>query len=268
MGSDRYVIRGGVEGRERLRLLSQVNGSSTRALIDRVGVPTGAVCLDVGCGGGDVTVELARAVGATGRVVGVDFDAAQIEIARHEAAQHGWSNVTFEVLDVVAWEPDAPFDLVYARFLLTHLPDPATLLSALYRHVRPHGVVVVEDIDFRGHFSEPDCPAVGRYVELYTKAVERRGADPNIGPKLPRLLRNAGLQDVQLNLVQHTALEGGSKLLTCLTMEYIAEAVVTDGLASHEEVRKTIDDLYAFANDPHTVHGGPRVFQAWGRRGT
>jgi hypothetical protein len=55
---------------------------------------------------------------------------------------------------------------------------------------------VVEDIDFRGHFCEPDCPAMWRFVELYTKAVERRGADPNIGPKLPGLLRRAGLEGV------------------------------------------------------------------------
>ena len=268
MGSDRYLIRGGFEGRERLRLLSQIIGPSTRALIDRVGILPGSVCLDVGCGGGDVTLELARVVGPAGRVVGLDFDATTIAIARQEAAQHELANVTFEVRDLGTWEPDVPFDVVYARFLLTHLPDPAALLSALHRHVRPHGVIVLEDIDFRGHFSEPDSPAVRRYVELYSEAVERRGTDPNIGPKLPGLLRSAGFEDVRLNLVQPTALEGGIKLLTCLTMENIAEAVIADGLASHEEVQETIEELHVFAHDPHTVHGGPRIFQAWGRRGT
>jgi hypothetical protein len=56
------------------------------------------------------------------------------------------------------------------------------------------------------------------------------------------------------------------KLLTCVTMENVADVIVADGLASREEVQQTIEDLYAFARDPHTVHGGPRVFQAWGRR--
>lgn len=267
MGTERYVIRGGAEGRERLRLLAQLFGPSTRALIARVGIASGAGCLDVGCGGGDVTLELARAVGTTGRVIGVDFDAEKIEIARREAEQHGFRNVSFELQDVSSWEPDAPFDVVFARFLLTHVADPATLLAALYRHVRPGGVVVLEDIDFRGHFYEPHCPALDRYVELYTTAVRRRGGDAEIGPKLPKLLRDAGLEDVQLSLVQSTAFVGGSKLLTCLTMEYIADAIVGDGLASQADVLQTIEDLYAFADDPRTVHGGPRVFQAWARRG-
>jgi hypothetical protein len=69
-----------------------------------------------------------------------------------------------------------------------------------------------------------------------------------------------------MNLVHPAALEGGIKLLNCVTMENIAEAVIADGLASHQDVQKTIDELYASARDPHTVHGGPRIFQAWGRR--
>ena len=105
MASVRYVIKGGVEGRERLRLLSEIMGPSTRALLAEVGVLPGATCLDVGCGGGDVTFELARAVGPSGRVVGVDRDRTTIDIAKREAGEMGLSNVAFETRDVTAWEP-------------------------------------------------------------------------------------------------------------------------------------------------------------------
>lgn len=128
--------------------------------------------------------------------------------------------------------------------------------------------MILEDIDFRGHFAEPDCPALLRYVELYTKSVHGRGADPNIGPRLPRLLREAGFEEVQMIVFQPVALEGGIKLLTCVTLEAIAEAVLQDDLATHQELGETIKELYAFARDPHTVLGGPRVFQAWGRKAT
>ena len=266
MGTDRYVIQGGVAGRERLRLLSEVMGPSTRALLAEVGIPAGAKCLDVGCGGGDVTLELARAAGPAGRAMGVDLDGTKLDIARREAAQQGYSNVTFEARDVTEWEPGDLFDVVFARFLLTHLPEPGRLVSAMRRHLRPDGVIIVEDVDFRGHFAEPDCPALGRFVELYSRSVRGRGADPNIGPRLPGLLREAGFEDVRMRLVQHAALEGGIKLLTCVTLESIAEAVVADDLITEEKLRETIAELYAFARDPHTVLGGPRVFQAWGRR--
>jgi hypothetical protein len=61
---------------------------------------------------------------------------------------------------------------------------------------------------------------------------------------------------------------GGIKLLICVTLENITEAVLADGLATEAELRETIQELYEFAQDPHTIMGGPRVFQAWGRSKT
>lgn len=266
MATEEYVIRGGVDGRERLRLLSEVMGPSTRALLAEAGIPAGSKCLDVGCGGGDVTCELARAAGPTGQVIGIDRDETVVDIARRESDQQGLGNTTFEVRDVIEWEPSELFDIVYARFLLTHLPNPESLIAAMRRHIRPGGMIIVEDIDFRGHFSEPDCPALRRFVELYTRSVHSRGADPNIGPRLPGLLRDVGFDDVQMMLFHPAALHGGIKLLTWVSLEAVAEAVLKDGLTTEEELRRTSEELYSFARNPHTVLGGPRVFQVWGRR--
>src|SRR5215218_3216591 len=94
-----YVIRGGVAGRERLRILARTLHVSTSALFDRLGIGAGLRCLDVGCGGGDVTLELARRVGPRGRVVGVDIDEAKLDLARQEAAAQGIANVDFRTLD-------------------------------------------------------------------------------------------------------------------------------------------------------------------------
>ena len=60
MTGEHYVIRGGVEGRERLRMIARTMRPTTLALFDRVGIPRDARCLDVGSGGGDVTLDLAR----------------------------------------------------------------------------------------------------------------------------------------------------------------------------------------------------------------
>jgi len=239
--------------------------TSTSSLLADVGISMGSICLDVGCGGGDVTFELARAVGPTGRAVGVDLDEIKLGIARQEAAQHGFSNITFEARDVTGWEPGEQFDVIYARFLLTHLRDPAALVAALRQKLRPGGVIIVEDIDYRGHFAEPHCGALTRAVEFYTKLVQARGSDPHIGPRLPRLLRESGLEDVQMKLFHPAAFRGAIKRLICVTLESIADAVLADGLATEQELQETIEELYSFAHDPHTVLGGPRIFQAWGR---
>jgi hypothetical protein len=125
--------------------------------------------------------------------------------------------------------------------------------------------MVVEDIDFRGHFAEPPCPALDRYVALYSRCMRARGADPEIGPKLPVLLREAGFEDVRMQLVHTAGMDLDVKRLACVTLEVISEAVIQDGLASERELGETIHELDAFARDPRTLIGGPRVFQVWGR---
>ena len=85
----RYMIRGGTAGRERLRALHNASAPATAALLDGVGVAPGMTCLDAGCGGGDVTLELAARVGPTGRVVGLDLDEEKLAVARAEAERAG-----------------------------------------------------------------------------------------------------------------------------------------------------------------------------------
>ena len=86
-----------------------------------------------------MTIELARAAELAGRVVGVDFDQVKLDLARREAAQQGVSNITFDTRDVSDWEPDESFDVIYARFLLTHLADPRKVISTMHKHLRPGG---------------------------------------------------------------------------------------------------------------------------------
>lgn len=260
-----YVIRGGADGRERLRVLSRIVRPTTLSLLDRVGLAPGASCLDLGCGGGDVCVELSRLVGPTGRVLGVDMDAETIAIAERESAAEALSNISFEVATIDAWPLRRQFDLVYGRFILTHLLDPAAALSKFRESLRPGGRVVFEDIDFTGHFSYPPSAAFQRFIALYSDVVRLAGADPNIGPRLPGLLVNAGFDDVQVHVAQSAGLTGEVKAIHHLTMDYIRAPVVAHGLASAEEIDGIVRELRALADDPLTLMSLPRIIQTWGR---
>jgi ubiquinone/menaquinone biosynthesis C-methylase UbiE len=265
MEQKHYIIRGGLEGRARLVVLSRVMRPTTLSLLDRAGIRPGMHCLEVGCGSGDIAFELARIVGPEGKVVATDIDEIKLRLAREEAAQRGLTNLEFRFADVLKEEVEK-FDFVHVRFVLTHLADPRKALKKMRQALNPGGVLAVEDTDFRGHFCHPESPAFSRYVELYTKAGQRRGADPNIGPRLPGLLIEAGFEAVQINLVQLAAMSDESKLMAPLTMENIADTVLTEGLASHAEIDQLVHDLYEFARDPNTIVSGPRVIQTWGHR--
>ena len=261
-----YVIRGGIQGRERLRVISRIMHPTSSSLLDRLELHEGLVCADFGCGGGDLTVELARRVGPTGKAFGFDIDQTKLDIARAEAERLGVSNVEFHASDLRHSSFTHSFDVVYTRFLLTHLKDPGTVVGMFFDHLRPGGRMAVEDVDFSGYFTYPDSLAFQRYRELYCATVIRRGGDPNIGPRLPSLLQNAGLTDVGVHIVQPVALKGDAKLATPLTMENIADTVLDDGLATREEIDRIVRELYEFAANPTTLAGTPRIVQSWGRR--
>lgn len=259
-----YIIRGGVQGRERLRMLSRVMRPTSIALLHRAGLRPGMTCLEVGCGGGDVAFEMARTVGPSGRVVGTDIDQKVLDLAIAEAAGQELSNIEFRLMDITESAPTAEFDFVHARFLLSHLADPAGVLTRMHGALRPGGVIVLVDIDFRGHFSYPESKAFARYVDLYTETVRRKGADANIGPRLPSLLAGAGFENVQMHVVQPAGITGEVKLLAPLTMENIAGSVVDAGLVSEEEAKQLVAELYQYAETAGTIGSGPRIIEAWG----
>jgi 2-polyprenyl-3-methyl-5-hydroxy-6-metoxy-1,4-benzoquinol methylase len=268
---DRYIIRGGLEGRERLRVLARAMYPTTAALFDRVGIVPGMICLDVGCGGGDVTCELARRVAPSGRAVGIDRDTTKLAIAREEADLYPGGAVEYREGDILTAELTPEYDVVYVRFLLTHLADPHAATERIAAALRPGGVLIVEDIDFKGSFCHPANAAYERYVELYTRAALARGVDPGIGPRLPGLLVAAGCKQVRVNVVQPAGMtpeghERDVKLVSPLTLENIADSAIAEGLATREEIDAVLDELYRLAGDATTVLSIPRIVQAWGYR--
>lgn len=215
-----------------------------------------------------MAVDLAKIVAPSGRVVGIDLDAVKIDIARAEAEAQHIENLEFRVADLTDCILPEGFDLVHARFVLSHLPNPESVLAKIRAALKPGGTVVISDSNFRGIFSHPDSPPVQRYVEIYTETLKRRNGDADIGVRLPELLARAGFEDVNMSVAQHAETSGDRKLITPMTLEGIDDAVIAEGVTSRAEVDRVVADLYDFARDPTTVLSGPRVIETWARRPT
>lgn len=150
--------------------------------LDRLGLREGWRCVDVGAGGGDVTVALAEMVGRDGRVYAVDSDpASRDETARAAAAHSQVLALTQAGEDLLLPEP---VDLAFCRFLLMHVLDPVLVLSRMGEAVRPGGWVVAQ---------EPVTSA-GRVDGRPLSMPDAR--HPDVGAVLPALVRQAGLETV------------------------------------------------------------------------
>ena len=260
-----YVIRGGKPGYDRLMLLARERGPDTQALLEQAGVSAGMRCIDVGCGGGAVTLEIARLVGPGGTVVGIDMDGVKLGLARQAAAERGLANAEFRVGDVRDWDEPGGYDAVYSRFLLQHLSEPAGLIGRMWAAVRDGGVLVVEDADFDGFCCDPANEGFELFLDAYRRVLARRGGDHAIGRRLYRYFLAAGIPDPQVRLVQPVH-QGEAKTLAWSTLEATADAILAEGLATSDRVTAALASLRRFTDDPGTLICGPRVFQLWSRR--
>lgn len=152
--------------------------------------------LDVGCGPGTITADLAQLV-APGRVVGLDREPAPLVAARAEAVAHGVSNASYAVGDVYALDfPDDSFDVVHAHQVLQHLTDPVAALRELARVTRPGGVVAVRDADYAAMTWHPSRPGLTRWLDLYRSVARSNRAEPDAGRRLKSWALAAGLTDL------------------------------------------------------------------------
>src|SRR5579859_4146665 len=199
---ERYVIRGGQAGYERLQLLARVHWPNTRAHLERAGLAAGMRCIDVGCGGGEVTIEIAKLIAPDGSVIGIDMDDVKLDLARAAAVDRGLTNIEFRALNIHEWnEPDA-YDAVFCRFVLHHLRHPVDILRRMWAAVRPGGAIIVEDADFDGWCCYPPNDGFDFFLRAYNQALARWGGDHALGRKLYSYFLEAGIPHSHVAVVQ------------------------------------------------------------------
>jgi ubiquinone/menaquinone biosynthesis C-methylase UbiE len=216
----------------------------------------GARLLDVGCGPGTLTVDMARRV-APGPVVGVDVSAAVVEEARSHAAGAGVTNVRFEAGDFreVRLEP-ASFDVVHAHQVLQHLRDPVGALAAMARLARSGGVVATREADYSAMVWAPPDERLDRWREVYLRVSRRNGAEANAGRWLRRWARAAGLVDVAYTTSTWTFVTPADRLwwgglwAERTTGSSLAEQAVDYGIATAAELAAIAEGWRAWAAQP------------------
>lgn len=151
--------------------------------------------LDVGCGPGNLTLDLASRV-APGRVVGID--ASPGVIATAAAGNDRPGQVTFATGNVYALEEeDGRWDVVHAHQVLQHLSDPVAALREMKRVARPGGLVAVRDSDYAAFAWAPLSPLLARWNEVYHAIARRNGAEPDAGRFLLGWAREAGFREIR-----------------------------------------------------------------------
>jgi ubiquinone/menaquinone biosynthesis C-methylase UbiE len=171
----------------------------TERLFREAGIGPGQRVLDLGSGVGDVAMLVARIVGPSGEVVGVERDVSSIERATARVNEAGLRNVSFARADVSEVVSEKPFDAAVGRFILMYLNDPVAVLRSVSRSIRPGGVLAFQESLFTLAFAPP-LSLWSALVSVGCEALRRLGTKVDMGLTLYQLFQQGGLPAPTMNL--------------------------------------------------------------------
>lgn len=203
--------------------------------------------LDCGCGVGSITLDIAELV-APGKVIGIDMDEKQLQIARTNAEKRRLTNVSFEPGNIYQLRFDtSSFDAALAHTLLYHLSDPLGAIKELRRVLKPSGIVAISDDDMDTMTFSPDHPIPQKLVDLMKRVIIFNGGSPFYSRNLRSLLLQAGFKRTEGFAV---AADYYGKLEETRRMAYVMSQQLSDpmllnlvvgqGWATKEEIDEII----------------------------
>ena len=210
--------------------------------------------VDVGCGPGTITAELADRVGPTGSVIGIDAAADVITLASESSAR---PNLTFEVADIYALDlPDNSVDIVHAHQVMQHLADPVAALREMGRVCRPRGIVAARDADYSASAWFPGDQWLDRWRDLSLTIGRANGGEPDAGRRMLSWAHAAGFADVKPSATVWCFATPEDRdwwaglWADRVTQSHLAEQAVEGGHATPDELSRIADAWRAWASHP------------------
>ena len=205
---------------------------------------SGARVLDVGCGPGTITADLASLV-TPARVTALEVTADALDLARAEITRRGLTTVDFAVGDVHALDfADDTFDVVHAHQVLQHVDDPVAALREMRRVTRPGGIVAVRDSDYAAFTWYPQLPELDEWLALYERVARGNGGEPDAGRRLLAWAHAAGFTDVTASSSTWCFATGadrqwwGGMWADRILESQMAATAVRTGAATHDDLER------------------------------
>lgn len=199
----------------RLGLQHRLWSAAAHLLWERAGVQPGQVVLDLGCGPGHATLDLAQIVGSSGRVIGIDESPGFLKQLHELAKARHLNNVDrvlgdVQRLDQVLAGAEGTIDAAYARWVFCFLKDPEAVVVGLKKLLKVGGKLAVQDYFnyVRAMTLAPRSPAFEAVIDAVGESWKARGGDSDIMGRLPGLLLKHGFRVEHLGVNQRIARPG------------------------------------------------------------
>ena len=154
-----------------------------------------------------------------------------------------------------------------ARLVLVNVPNPDELVGEAVSIAKPGGAVAFHEAAWPLHTTDPPLDAWDRLYANFQAYAEVNGIDLFIGRRVPRLLRDHGLEDIRSNTItQVYPLGHGRRMLGMDVIENLGGRFVEHELVDADELTTLKAELRRHLEDPDTFVISCLFVQAWGRR--
>jgi 2-polyprenyl-3-methyl-5-hydroxy-6-metoxy-1,4-benzoquinol methylase len=264
-----YVLGHSAEELNRLIDQARLFGELTEDVFVRAGISAGMRVLDVGCGAGDVSFLLARMVGPSGAVVGVDRSEEAVAMATARAQAMGLSQVSFSQGEIEDISLDRPVDAAVGRFVLMYSADPSNTLRRVAANVRAGGIVAFQEMNVAEAKSFPRVDLYEQSIRRIVETLDREKAKTLMGLGLFRTFVEAGLPPPQM--IMGARVEGSPDSLGYQIVAQVVKSLLPVmeklGVANEKEIQ--IETLAQRLRDEIIFRGAvivlPPLVGAWTR---
>jgi SAM-dependent methyltransferase len=247
---------------DRFANLSALYDEVTCRHLDRLGIGAGWSCLEVGAGGGSIARFMSERVGAQGQVVATDINTdwmatlmpANVEMRRHDIG-----------VDAL---PEAVFDVVHERAVLTFVPARRLALRLMSAALKPGGWLLVEELippitEALDPADEPAAELARKGRKAIMETIRRRGGDPTFTREIPQLMSEAALTDIGAEGYFLPYRTDAVAALTKANIDQLGPSIIESELMSPAE----LDQFRRLLEQPDLLYpASMALISVWGRR--
>ncbi|KTD62767.1 class I SAM-dependent methyltransferase [Legionella shakespearei] len=251
--TESYILNTNEKARDRLSLQHELYARSSVGLLNEAGIRSGMKVLEIGCGSGAMTLELAKLIGSQGSLLAIDLSQAQLDHVQKLTEAH--RNIRFKLWDVnYLTDLGEQFDFIYCRMVLHHVADAHPVIQQIRSCLKPGGIIVCEEPSiFDSTFCSPPSEAYIQFTQWARNCFISNKRDFEIAHRLEQEFASSDFNVTHHSLYQPLLRTSREKEIYSMALDDLTPQLLESGLASQEEINHLSQELKNLASSNSTM---------------